>query len=160
MQFFTDNPALRSHIESQVDFMNEFSQKSLDTLRQISDINLKLARQTAEGAIYASRELVNSSNPVQFGQILMKQLQAAAERLRAYQQHLLSVLAGAQTDFTQAAEARMPEASRRATAAADEIVRKASSAVNVPVTGPDGPVPNGPAPSTGNGSAEGKPHSL
>jgi phasin family protein len=163
MQFLTDNPALRAHLESQVDFMNEFAQKALDTLRQISDINLKLARQTVEGSIYASREIVNARDPAQLAQTVMQQLQPAAERLRAYQQHLLSVLAGAQADFTQTAENRMPEASRRANAAADEMVRNASSAVSVPVTGPGGRTPNGPAtptPSTGNGSAEGKPHSL
>jgi phasin family protein len=163
MQFFTDNPALRAHLESQADFMNEFALKTLDTLRQISELNLKLARQTVEGSIYASREIVNARDPAQLAQTVMQQLQPAAERLRTYQQHLLSVLAGAQADFTQSAESHMPEASRRANAAADEMVRNASSAVSVPVTGPGGRAPNGPdrpAPSTGNGSAEGKPHSL
>jgi phasin family protein len=159
MQFLRDNPALRAHLESQVDFMNEFSQKMVDALRQISDMNLKLARQTIEGSLHAGRELINVSDPMQFAQTAMKQLEPATERLRAYQQHLLSVLAGAQADLTRAAETRIPEASLSASAAADEMVRR----VSVPVTGPGGASPNGPAtaappPSSGNGSADGKPH--
>jgi phasin family protein len=163
MQFLSENPALRAHLESQVDFINEFSQKMVDALRQISDMNLKLARQTIEGSLHAGREMINVSDPMQFTQTAMKQLEPATERLRAYQQQLLSVLAGAQADFTRAAETRIPEASRSASAAADELVRHASAAVSVPVTGPAGAAPNGPAtatppPSSGNGSAEGKPH--
>jgi phasin family protein len=162
MQFLSDNPALRAHLESQVDFMNEFSQKMVDALRQISDMNLKLARQTIEGSLHASREMIKVSDPVQFAQTAMKQLEPATERLRAYQQQLLSVLAGAQADFTRAAETRIPEASRSASAAADEMARHASAAVSLPVTGPGGATLNGPAsaapPSSGNGSADGKPH--
>jgi phasin family protein len=159
MQSFTDKPALRSHLDSQVDLINEFGQKVLDTLLQVSEINLKLARQTGEASTYASREIINARDPAQFSQTVMQQLQLGAERLRNYQQQLLSALAGAQADLTHAAENRMPEAGRRATAAADEMVRQASSAVNVPVTGPGGTAPNGPAPATppsGNGSAAGQ----
>lgn len=127
MQFLSDNPALRSHLESQVDFTNEFSQRALDTVRQLSEMNLKLARQTIEGSIHASRELLGCTDPVQFTQTAMKQLQPATERIRSWQEHLLRVLAGAQADFTHAAEARLPEASRSAGAVADELVRHAAA---------------------------------
>jgi phasin family protein len=164
MQSFSDNPALRSHLESQVNFMNEFTQKMVDTLRQLSEMNLKLTRQAIEGSLYASREMLSCTDPMQFAQVAMKQIEPATERLRAYQQHMLGVLAGAQADFTRAAESRVPEASRSASAVADEMVRNASSAVSVPVTGP-GRTPNGPAgspspgsPASGNGSANDQPH--
>ena len=54
MQFLSDNPALRSHLASQVDFLHEFSQKAFDTARQLSEMNLKLARQTIEGSLHAT----------------------------------------------------------------------------------------------------------
>ena len=127
MQSLNDNPALRSHLESQVDFINEFSQKALDTARQLSEMNLKLARQSIEGSLHASRELLSCTDPVQFSQTAMKQLQPATERIRSWQEHLLRALAGAQADFTHAAEARIPEASRSAGAVADELVRHASA---------------------------------
>jgi hypothetical protein len=159
MQFFADNPALRAQLQSQVDFMNEFSTRALDMLRQVSDINLKLARQTIEASIYASREMMNG-DPMQLGQTVMKQLQPSAERLRSYQQHLLSALAGVQADLTQAAATQMPEASRRATAAADEMARHAGAALNLPVTGPGNDMPNRPATSSGNGSVDAQPRAI
>lgn len=149
MQFFSDNPALRSHLESQIDFFNQLSQKALDTSRQLSDMNLKLARQTIEGSIHASRELLGCTDPVQFTQAAMKQLQPATERIRSWQEHLLRALAGAQADFTHAAEARIPEASRSAGAVADELVRHAAASVSVPIHSPL---------ASGNGDASGKPH--
>jgi phasin family protein len=149
MQFLSDNPALRSHLEAQVEFTKEFSQKAFDTLRQLSEMNLKLARQTIEGSLHASREMMNCTDPTQLLQTAMKQVQPATERLRAYQQHLMSLLAGAQADFNQAAEARIPEASRSASAVADEMVRHAAAASTIPVTSPGA--------ASGYGSAE-KPH--
>ncbi len=119
MQNFNDNPALRAQLESQVDFMTEFTQRAYDAMRQLSDINLKLARQSTESALYAGRELLACSDPAQFVQTAMRQVPPANERMRVYQQQLLGVISGAQQDFTRAAEASMPEASRYARAAAD-----------------------------------------
>jgi phasin family protein len=161
MQVLNDNPALRSHLETQLDFMNEYSQKACDSLRQLSEMNLRLARQTIEGALHTSREMVACTDPMQLTQTAMKQIQPAVERLHAYQQHLLTWLAGAQAALTQAAETRFPEVRRSASAATDEILRHAVAAANVPVTGPSGagdaPAPL--TPSSGNGSAGATPHS-
>ncbi len=153
MHFYSDNPALRSQLETQVNFMNEFSQKALDTLRQLSEMNLKLARQTIEGTITSSREMLSCTDPVQLTQVAMRQLQPAGERLRAYQQQLMTVMAGAQAQFAHAAESGIPEASRSASAIADEMVRHAAVAANLPVTSPAATA--APSPVTGNGSAEG-----
>jgi phasin family protein len=131
MQLFSDNPVLRSQLESQVDFMTELTNKTVDTLRQLSELNMKLARQTIEASIYSSRELLNCSDPAQLAQAVMKQVQPAAERVRTYQQHLLNVLAGAQVDFAHTAEARLPAAGRSASAAADDMARHAAAAANV-----------------------------
>jgi phasin family protein len=158
MQFLSDNPALRAHLESQVDFMNQFTQKAVDTLREVSEMNLKLARQMVEGTMHASQEMLNCTDPLQLTQAAIKQVQPATERLRSYQQHMLTVLAGAQAAFAHAAETRIPEATRSASAIADEIARHAGAGASVPVTGRAGAdTMPAPPPSTGNGSAA-KPH--
>jgi phasin family protein len=125
MQSFNDNPALRAQLESQVDFMTEFTQRAYDTMRQLSDINLKLARQSTESALYAGRELLSCSDPAKFVETAMKQVAPANERMRVYHQQLLGVITGAQQEFTRVAEAHIPEASRYARAASG----------NVPVSG-------------------------
>jgi phasin family protein len=160
MQFLSDNPALRTQLQTQVDFMNEFSQKSYDTLRQLSEMNLKLARQAIEGSMFASREMLSCTDPMQLVQAAMKQVQPATERVRAYQQHLLSVLAGAQAGLSHAAQPQVAETARSASTIADEILRNASVGANVPVTAPgvaDIVSSAGPSSSSGNGSAQ-QPH--
>jgi phasin family protein len=160
MQFLSDNPALRAHLESQVDFMNQFTQKAYDTLREMSEMNLKLARQIVEGSMHASQEMLNCSDPMQLTQAAIKQVQPATERLRSYQQHLLTVMAGAQAAFAHAAETSIPQATRSASAIADEMARHAGAAANVPVTGRTSAEAGGmpaAASTTGNGDAS-KPH--
>ncbi|WP_426176329.1 phasin family protein [Massilia sp. TWR1-2-2] len=130
MQLFNDNPALRAQLESQVDFMTEFAQRAYDAMRQLSDINLKLARQCTESALYTGRELLSCSDPAKFVETAMKQVPPANERMRAYHQQLLGVIAGAQQDFTRAAEAHIPEASRYARAAGGDVPDDASGAMH------------------------------
>jgi phasin family protein len=138
MQPLSDNPALRAHLESQVEFTNQLLHKTLETVHQLSEINLKLSRQIIEGSIHASREMLACTDPIQMSQVAMKQLQPHTERIRAWQQHVVAMLAGVQADLTHAAEATFPEASRSASAVADEMVRRANAAINVPVTGASG----------------------
>ena len=157
MQVPGDHPALQSHLALQLDFMNEFSQKACDTLRQLGEIHLRLARQTIEGSLHSSRDMFASTDRMQLLQTALKQAQPASERLHAYQQHLFALLSGAQATFTQAAETRFPEASRSASAAAEEMMRHATHAANVPVTGRTGDQ-DAPPPSSGNGSGGAKPH--
>jgi hypothetical protein len=152
MQLLSDNTALRSHFESQANFMNEFSQKILDRMRQVSEMNLRLARQEIEGTLYASREIMGCGDPMQMVQAAMRQIPPAAERLRSYQQHLLSVLSGGQDGQTSlgAAEARLPAASRSASEVADEVLQRAAASAPAAAAG----VGNG----NGSTSAAGETH--
>jgi hypothetical protein len=155
MQLLSDNTALRAHFESQADFMHEFSQKAFDTLRQVSEMNLKLARQEIEGALYASREIMGCSDPMQMVQAAMRQIPPAAERLRSYQQHLMSVLSGGQAGLSGAFQARLPAATRSAGEVADEVLqRAAASAPLAAATGPAIGIGNG----NGSGNAAGETH--
>ena len=137
MHLFNDNTALRSHLESQLSFMNACSHKGLDLLCQVSDMNLKLARQEIEGALYASGDILACSDPMQMVQAAMRQIPPAAERLRSYQQHLLSVLS--MLSSSQADQAKL-------SFAAEVLQRAAASA----------PVGGATNPGNGSGSAAGK----
>ena len=158
MYLFSDNTALRSHLESQLNFMHACSHTGLDLLRQVSDMNLKLARQEIEGALDASRDMLACSDPMQMVQVAMRQIPPAAERLRSYQQHLLSVLSGGQARLGGAADTRLPAARRSDSAIADEMLQRA--AASAPVGGATDPgnviVSDnvfGSSTGTGNGSA-------
>ena len=132
MHQFSDNTALRSHFESQLSFMHAFSYKTFDLLRQVSEMNLKLARQEIESTLYASRDIMACSDPMQMVQAAMRQIPPAAERLRGYQQHLLAVLSGGQASLASlanlsGAEARLSAPGRSASAVAGDVLQHAAA---------------------------------
>jgi len=123
-----NNPALRSQLETQVNFLTELSHRSYDSVRKISELNMRFTQQLIEDSMNLGRELMNCSDPFQMTSTAINQLQPATEHVRSYQRQLMGVLSGAQADFTRAAESHIPEASRQASAMADEMVRKTTAA--------------------------------
>jgi phasin family protein len=130
MQPLANNQALRSHMESQVNFLTELSQKTYDSMRKVSELNMHLAQQIIEDTMNMGRELMNCSDPFQMTSAAINQLQPATEHLRSYQQQLMGVLSGAQAEITRAAQSNLPAASRSASAMAEEMLRTATAAAN------------------------------
>jgi len=128
MPAFANNPAMKSHLENQVTFMTELTQKTYDSIRKLSELNMHLAQQMIEDSMNMGRSMMSCSDPFQMTSTAMNQIQPATEHLRTYQQQLMGVLAGAQVELQKSAEAHIPEASRSASAIADEMVRGAASA--------------------------------
>jgi phasin family protein len=128
MQPFATNPALRGNLETQVNVLTELTQKTYDAIRKVSELNLHLAQQMMEDSMNMCRSMMSCSDPFQMTSAAMNQLQPAAEHLRSYQQQLMGLLAGVQTDFTRSAETGISEASRSASVMADQMVRHAASA--------------------------------
>src|SRR5207237_132417 len=95
MQSYVNNPALRSQLESQVNYMTELSQKTYNALRKVMELNLRAAQQAIEDSIEASRQLMSCTDPMQLAGAAIAQIQPAAERMRDYQQQLMGVLTGA-----------------------------------------------------------------
>ncbi|WP_181373130.1 phasin family protein [Massilia glaciei] len=129
MQATPNSRAMRSQMESQMNFMNELTATSVDSLRKLSELNMHWAQQFVEGALNTSRQLLACSDHYQVGSTMMGQIQPTTERIRHYQEQLMNVIAGAQLDLTRAAEAHMPEAGRGAAAAlAGALLRPAAAA--------------------------------
>jgi phasin family protein len=96
MQSFINNPAMRSQLETQFNFMNELYQKTYEALRRVMELNVRTTQQAIEDSIEASRQLMACSDPVQLVNTALGQVKPAAERARDYQQQLLGVLTGSQ----------------------------------------------------------------
>lgn len=124
MQALPNTPALKTQFDSQLNLVTELTQKTYDSVRKLSELNLQMARQMIEDYMNANRELLACSDPFQWTSTLMNQIPPAAERLRNYQQELIGVMTAAQSDLTRATEAYMPEVNRSAMAVADEMVRR------------------------------------
>lgn len=128
MQSFANNPALRSHFETQVNFLTELAHRSFDSARTLSELNLRLGQQLMEESIATCRQMLSCSDPYQMSTLALRRMEPVAQHLRAYQQQLMALVAGAQAGLTQAAETHIPEAGRSAAAIADDMARRALDA--------------------------------
>jgi phasin family protein len=121
------NPALRSQLETQVNFLTELSQRTYDSVRKVSELNMRYTQQMIEDSMNLGRELMNCSDPFQLTSTAINQLQPATEHLRNYQRQLMGVLSEVQADLSRSAGRNIPEASRQASAMADQMVRTAAA---------------------------------
>lgn len=122
------NPALRSQLESQVNFLTELSHRTYESVRKVSELNMHYTQQLIEDSMNLGRELMNCSDPFQMTSTAIGQLQPATEHLRNYQRDLMGVLSGVQAELGRVAETTIPEATRQASAMADQMVRNAATA--------------------------------
>lgn len=128
MPSFPTTPALRSHLENQVGFYTELTQKTLEALQRLGQINLRLGQQLVQDSIDTSRALLACATPFEFGPTALRQAAPVSQHLREYQSALLQLMTGTQTDLARTAETRMPESSRSAAAMAEEFARNAAEA--------------------------------
>ena len=128
MPTFANNPTLRSHFDTQVNFFTELAQRSVDSARQLSELNLRLAQQLMDESIATSRQMLSSPDPLQAGNVALRGMEPVARHLRQYQQQLVSLLSGAQVALTHTAETHIPEAGRSVAALADDMARRSLDA--------------------------------
>lgn len=119
-------PAVKDHLRAQFSTFTDMSQRLFDTAQKINELNIQVARNAVEDSITTTQQVLSAQNPMEAISIAAGQVQPATERLRAYQQQLTNLAAGAQVDLARTAESRVPETTRTATAVADEVARTAS----------------------------------
>ena len=85
-------PDLRAQFETQVDFLNQVSRHALDTIKQLSDLNLQTTRRMIDDGIRLGRALAACNDPVQMGSLAMREIPPAAEGWRNWHGALLNVL--------------------------------------------------------------------
>jgi hypothetical protein len=85
-------PDLRAQFEAQADFLNQVSHHAFDTIKQLSDLNLRSARQMIDNGIRLGRALAACNDPMQMGALAMREFPPAAEGWRSWQGSLMQVL--------------------------------------------------------------------
>ena len=120
------SPALKQHMEAQLSFFTELSRKMLDSTQKIMELHLNLAQELIEESNRSSHQLMQAKDASEFASLITSQIQPTTEKLRNFQQHLSSLVAGTHMELTKTAETHMPEATRTAAAVADEMARHAS----------------------------------
>ncbi|NYE59634.1 phasin family protein [Duganella sp. 1224] len=122
----TVTPAAKNHLEAQLSFFNDMSKSLFHTVQQYSDLNIQLAQTLLEETTQAGQQVITAHRPTEALAAAAAHAQPAAEKLRAYQQHLSRIAADTHVDLSKVAEEHVQETSRTAKALADEVARVTS----------------------------------
>jgi phasin family protein len=119
-------PAAKNHMEAQLSFFNDMSKSLFRTVQQYSDLNIQLAQTLLEETTQAGQQVITAHRPTEVLAAAASHAQPAADKLRAYQQHLSRIAADTHVDLSKVAEEHVQETSRTAKALADEVARVTS----------------------------------
>ena len=119
-------PAAKNHMEAQLSFFNDMSKSMFRTVQQYSDLNIQLAQTMLEEGAMAGQQAITSHRPTDAFAAMAQHAQPAAQKLRAYQQHISRIAADTHVDLAKVAEEHVSETSRTARELADEVARVTS----------------------------------
>ncbi|NML59641.1 TIGR01841 family phasin [Massilia sp. RP-1-19] len=119
-------PAVRSHLEAQMAFMNDMSKSLFRSFQQLCDLNIQLTQTMLEESALASNSMLTADRQTEVFSAAASRAQPATEKLRAYQQHISRVAADSQVELARVAEQHVQETTRTAHALADEVARVAT----------------------------------
>ena len=121
-------PAITSHIELLLTFYTDMSQRTLEALQRLSELNMQLMRDLMEEAGTSSQRFMASKDSAQLASSATSLFNPGAEALRNYQRHLAEILSSTNASLAQTAATHMPAVGRSASAMAEEFVHSASEA--------------------------------
>jgi len=119
-------PAVRTHLDAQVSFMNDMSKSLFHSFQQLCDLNIQLTQTMLEETTTASQQMLGAERQTDAIGAATSRAQPATEKLRAYQQHISRVAAEAQVELARVTEQHVQETTRTARALAEEVARVAS----------------------------------
>jgi phasin family protein len=119
-------PAVRTHLDAQMSFMNAMSKSLFQSFQQLCDLNIQLTQTMLEEATQTGQQLLTADRQTDVISAAASRAQPATDKLRAYQQHISRVAADAQVQLARVTEQHVQETSRTARALADEVQRVAS----------------------------------
>ncbi|MGZ5182771.1 MAG: TIGR01841 family phasin [Ramlibacter sp.] len=120
------NPAVRSHLDAQVAFLNDLTKSMTRSVQDIFQLNMQLGQTLMEETALISQRLLTTERPNDALAAATARAQPATDKLRAYQQHLSGIAASAQVELARVTERHVQETARTARALSDEVTRVAS----------------------------------
>jgi phasin family protein len=116
-------PSLRSHLESQAAFFNDFSNSIATAFQNICTANLKLGQAILEETTTVGQRLLTTKDTTEAMEIVAASAQPASNKIRAYQQHLSHLAANTQVDLSRVTQQHAQETSRTASDLVNDVKR-------------------------------------
>ena len=118
-------PAVRSHLDAQMSFFNDMSKSLSRSFQNLCELNIQLGQTMFEESNIAGQQLFTTHNPTDAITAAASRAQPAADKLRAYQQHISRIVADAQIELARVTEQHAPVTSRTARDLADHVAQVA-----------------------------------
>ncbi|QYF93791.1 phasin family protein [Massilia sp. PAMC28688] len=119
-------PAVRTHLDAQVSFFNDFSKSLSRSFQHLCELNMQLGQTMLEESTIASHQLLTMQSPTDAIAVTAARAQPATDKLRAYQQHMSRAVADTQVELARVTEQHVQETGRTARELADQVARTAS----------------------------------
>lgn len=117
--------ATKTHFEAQLAMMTALTNKAIESVEQIVDLNMQAVKASMEESAVAAKQILSAKDPQEFFSLGATQSQPNAEKALAYGRQLASIAAGAQAEFTKAAEAQIADTSRKVMGLVEEAGKNA-----------------------------------
>ena len=121
-----DSPAVRAHVKSQLSMFSDLTKQFFNAAQKVNELNLQVTQTLMDEALTNTQQVLSAKDPTEVLSVIAGQAQPSAEKVRAYQQHIIDIAANTQVDIISAAESHIPEASRTAQDVAKEVARRAA----------------------------------
>jgi phasin family protein len=100
------------------------------SFQQVGQLNMQLSQTLFEEAANVGQRLLTTDRPTEAMSAAAARAQPAADKLRAYQQHLGEIASATQVELTRVTEQHVQETSRTARALAEDVTRVAAEETN------------------------------
>lgn len=117
--------ATRSQIESQLSLTTVLTDKMIDGMQKMFDLNLHAAKATMEASVANAQKLISAKDPQEFFSMSATGAAPQAEMAMSYSRHLANIASATQMEFTKAAESQIAENSRKLVSLFDQATKLA-----------------------------------
>ena len=117
--------ATKNHFEAQLAMMTALTNKAIEAVEKIVDLNMNVVKASLEESTAAARQLMAAKDPQEFLAMTSAQTQPGSEKAIAYSRHLAAIAQDSQAEFTKAAEAQIAETNKKVMALIDDVSKNA-----------------------------------
>lgn len=124
----TTSPAIKNHLQSQMMFFADCSQKMIDGFQKLSALNIQVVKTLLAESATSSKMLLSAKGGNEAIAVIGSLTQPSLQKMQAYQQHVKQICADTQADITKSLQSYVPESTQATKAVVSEVTQKASDA--------------------------------
>ena len=123
--------ATKANLEANIALYSSLTNKTLDSVEKLINLNITAARSSMEESQAATRQILAAKDPQELFSLVAAQAKPNFEKVVAYGGHLTSIANSTQAEFTKAAESQLAQFSRKVNELVEEASQKAPGAESI-----------------------------